>query len=273
MTSPDTGRSAELQVLVDALERIADEQKVYLGHGSYNIEPAFTADEAQTIARAALTDLQSRRAGVAAQPLTFLEKINALEEAHEKGPRIYVQGWQDACQTIREALYPAFGSEHGIVREVASGQEVLGEAAQKEGGVPSGRGAPSDEQRRDIVWLIERNVTPPQYTTERSSLPGLSDDPWRAWRYATAREAQDSQMLLHNDLRDNSRVVEHVFIYAPVIRQNATGGEPRGEAWQSRAEIIEECAKVAEKFGNALGTPEPFDIARAIRSLPACERK
>jgi len=40
--------------LVEALEKIAGEQKVYKGHGDYDIIPAFDADEAQRIARTAL---------------------------------------------------------------------------------------------------------------------------------------------------------------------------------------------------------------------------
>ena len=45
---------AELARLRTALEQIADEQKVYKGHGDYDIIPALDADEAQKIARKAL---------------------------------------------------------------------------------------------------------------------------------------------------------------------------------------------------------------------------
>lgn len=37
-----------------ALEQIAAEQKVYLGHGDYTIEPALSAEKAQSAARAAI---------------------------------------------------------------------------------------------------------------------------------------------------------------------------------------------------------------------------
>lgn len=38
----------------EALERIAGEQKVYTGHGDYDILPALDADEAQALARSVL---------------------------------------------------------------------------------------------------------------------------------------------------------------------------------------------------------------------------
>jgi hypothetical protein len=44
----------KLQILIDALNHIADEQKVYKGHGDYDILPMCDADEAQSIARDAL---------------------------------------------------------------------------------------------------------------------------------------------------------------------------------------------------------------------------
>jgi hypothetical protein len=40
--------------LIKALEQIADEQKVYKGHGDYDILPFCDADEAQKLARSAL---------------------------------------------------------------------------------------------------------------------------------------------------------------------------------------------------------------------------
>jgi hypothetical protein len=44
----------ELQRFREALERIADEQKVYKGHGDYDIIPALNREEAQAVARKAL---------------------------------------------------------------------------------------------------------------------------------------------------------------------------------------------------------------------------
>jgi hypothetical protein len=44
----------------DALERIAAEQKVYKGHGDYEIVPALTAEEAQSVAREALSLLTTK---------------------------------------------------------------------------------------------------------------------------------------------------------------------------------------------------------------------
>lgn len=41
--------------MVEALQKIADEQKQYLGHGDYDILPACSADEAQRLAIKALS--------------------------------------------------------------------------------------------------------------------------------------------------------------------------------------------------------------------------
>ena len=42
----------------EALEKIAEEQKIYKGHGDYDIEPALTAQGAQDLARKVLSDNQ-----------------------------------------------------------------------------------------------------------------------------------------------------------------------------------------------------------------------
>lgn len=44
----------ELDRYKDALSRIAEEQKVYLGHGDYDTLPMLSAEEAQSLARDAL---------------------------------------------------------------------------------------------------------------------------------------------------------------------------------------------------------------------------
>lgn len=46
---------AEVARLRECLEKIAGESKVYRGHGDYDIVPAFDGEEAQHIARDALT--------------------------------------------------------------------------------------------------------------------------------------------------------------------------------------------------------------------------
>jgi hypothetical protein len=45
---------AEIAALREALTEIADEQKVYKGHGDYDILPKYDAEGAQSLARAAL---------------------------------------------------------------------------------------------------------------------------------------------------------------------------------------------------------------------------
>ena len=47
---------ARLARCEEALTQIADEQKVYKGHGDYDILPALTAEEAQMSARTALSE-------------------------------------------------------------------------------------------------------------------------------------------------------------------------------------------------------------------------
>jgi hypothetical protein len=76
---------------------------------------------------------------------------------------------------------------------------------------------PKDDGRvpdRETFWLIERKCTPPQYTTDRSTRPMLSPDPWRAARYDTEREAHTAWLALIS-LRDECHVVEHMFINKP----------------------------------------------------------
>lgn len=51
----------ERMAMIEALEKIAEEQKVYLGHGDYNIVPALTAEEAQALARYVLLKYQLRQ--------------------------------------------------------------------------------------------------------------------------------------------------------------------------------------------------------------------
>ena len=67
---------------------------------------------------------------------------------------------------------------------------------------------------REAAWLVERRVSPPQYITSHSTLPALSQDPWRAERFTTEREANDCRLALLT-LRDECKVVEHVFINKP----------------------------------------------------------
>ena len=51
---PGSDLAGEVVRLRAALEQISNEQKVYKGHGDYDILPAFTADEAMMLARKAL---------------------------------------------------------------------------------------------------------------------------------------------------------------------------------------------------------------------------
>ena len=46
--------STSLETYRKALEEIAGEQKIYLGHGDYSVEPNYSAQQAQNLARKAL---------------------------------------------------------------------------------------------------------------------------------------------------------------------------------------------------------------------------
>lgn len=64
---------------------------------------------------------------------------------------------------------------------------------------------------RECFWLVERKVSPPQYVGPGA---GWTDDAWRATRFNTERAAHDHWRTM-NIFRDESRVVEHMFINKP----------------------------------------------------------
>lgn len=51
---------AQVAMLVEALEQIADEEKIYEGHGNYGIVPALDSYDAQALARKTLSSLPDR---------------------------------------------------------------------------------------------------------------------------------------------------------------------------------------------------------------------
>jgi hypothetical protein len=84
----------------DALERIAAEQKVYKGHGDYEIVPALTAEEAQSVAREALSLLTTKASDD--------ELVEALDAAEGLCNFAYRQGYHepgyDPIKVIRAAI-------------------------------------------------------------------------------------------------------------------------------------------------------------------------
>ena len=64
---------------------------------------------------------------------------------------------------------------------------------------------------RESAWLVERKCQPPQYVSDRSELPGFTQDPWRAVRFNTERAAFDFRLRMAT-MRDECFEVEHVFI-------------------------------------------------------------
>ncbi|MDE2096527.1 MAG: hypothetical protein KGL39_04715 [Patescibacteria group bacterium] len=63
---------------------------------------------------------------------------------------------------------------------------------------------------RETFWLVERNVTPPQYVSHASS--GWGSDVWRARRFQTERQAHDYWRSMGEIDRPQFKVVEHMFI-------------------------------------------------------------
>lgn len=51
----------ERRAMIEALEKIAEEQTVCLEHGGYDVAPALTAEEAQDLARYVLLKYQLRQ--------------------------------------------------------------------------------------------------------------------------------------------------------------------------------------------------------------------
>jgi len=48
--------TAQCDKFIKALEKIADERQIYLGHGDSDIVPSLSAHEAQSVARQAITE-------------------------------------------------------------------------------------------------------------------------------------------------------------------------------------------------------------------------
>lgn len=61
---------------------------------------------------------------------------------------------------------------------------------------------------REAFWLVERKVQPPQYVGTGS---GWTQDPWRATRFDTERQAHDHWRTMPI-FREESAPVEHVFL-------------------------------------------------------------
>lgn len=62
---------------------------------------------------------------------------------------------------------------------------------------------------RETFWLLERNVSPPQYLTDGRD---LNPDPWAAMRFKTERAAHDYWRTMQGPFRDQCKPVEHLFI-------------------------------------------------------------
>lgn len=63
---------------------------------------------------------------------------------------------------------------------------------------------------RECFWLVERNVSPPQYVSTNTA--GWHSDPWQARRFKTEREAHDYWRLMGEIDRPQFKVIEHMFL-------------------------------------------------------------
>lgn len=122
------------------------------------------------------------------------------EDMEEVGRRLI-----DALHANRDCLkgwYPADCPTEIVVDLINARDEAL--AAAKlivgEGRVPD----------RECFWLVERNVSPPQYVSLNSA--GWHPDVWVARRFNTEREAHDYWRLMGETDRQQFKVVEHMFI-------------------------------------------------------------
>lgn len=91
---------------------------------------------------------------------------------------------------------------------------------------------------REAFWLIERNISPPQYISHNSA--GWHSDVWQAQRFKTEREAHDYWRMMAEMDRHQFRVIEHVFI-------NKIGAEPAQQT--DRHAVLEEAAKIVDGMG------------------------
>lgn len=73
--------------------------------------------------------------------------------------------------------------------------------------ITKGSGRVPDEE---CFWLVERNVSPPQYVSTNSA--GWHSDPWQAVRFKTARAAHDYWRLMGESDRPQFKVIEHMFL-------------------------------------------------------------
>jgi hypothetical protein len=136
-----------------------------------------------------------------------------------------------------------------------------------------------EAQRRDVAWLVERKVSPPQYITSDYTMPSLSSDPWLAHRFASSRKAQDCHVRLIEPLRSECHVVEHMFVYAPVgsAPKPDEGGSiapdsPLPSPLVDRDAVIEECAAMCEDDHDSEMKSYGKYFAFCIRSLKSPPR-
>ena len=71
----------------------------------------------------------------------------------------------------------------------------------------------TDIPDRETFWLVERNISPPQYVSLNSA--GWHHDVWQARRFNSEREAHDYWRTMGEINRPQFKVVEHMFINKP----------------------------------------------------------
>ena len=126
------------------------------------------------------------------------DKLYALRYEQEVSEKL-----RDAVQKFLDGRMKGFTDSRFVDDDLVELAAAISDLKELETGVVP---------ERETWWLVERKVSPPQYVIQKdTSLPSLTDDPWRAARFATEREACDYRLRL-SSLRDECKETEHVFI-------------------------------------------------------------
>jgi hypothetical protein len=154
-------------------------------------------------------------------------------------------------------------------------EEILAALAPGNGAVEAHGRVPD----RETYWLVER-IGHQQYVKDRSELPALTNDPWRAARFATEREAHEFRLRL-TTLRDECKPIEHMFINkvapSPAALDPATVLREALEEINAQAvcfaiasdeecfQMLENCAEISDKalsrVSSTNATWQPVDTA------------
>ena len=104
---------------------------------------------------------------------------------------------------------------------------------------------------REAFWLVERNVSPPQYISDNSA--GWHSDVWQATRFMSERDAHDYWRSMTEGDRRQFKVVEHLFINKSEALSTPATSRPARPP--QVAELIAQAKEAAEFVENHLDIP------------------